>query len=429
MAGALTVPLVLSLPSPAQAPGTFLTEPNSVPAVAAKTIPLLSLMDCLHLALDHQPTLAASRASLAAAEAQLHGLNRLRVPPILAGRELPIRRKQAALGVTIASAGLTQVEYDSAYAVKRTYYTVQFARQQHHLAASVVEDLKGKLEGILPLVGKSRYITESDANRIRAYLEMANARQDEAAIGIQRATASLREAMGVGPDYCFDVAAEPWTKPEDRFCREELIALALSRRGEMTQAASAAQLTGLEIDAQAASCWLTARTFASGSDVHARAIPQETRNNEYRPGAIGLEMPPSFVGPRADRVERAEALNARAYAVVEKTRNLIALEAEDAYLKWDEAHRKVKQTSAAADYAEKTLKDLRDRWQENQNPTFLEKLPAATKEYLEALVRFSQIRSEYNQALFQLLLSIAGLERVTAGGVCDTSASLKPSQP
>src|SRR5262245_11828428 len=64
----------------------------------------LGVGDCLHIALEQQPTLAAHRASLAAAEAGRRGLDNLGLAGLLA-HDLSIRRKQAARGVTIAGAG------------------------------------------------------------------------------------------------------------------------------------------------------------------------------------------------------------------------------------------------------------------------------------------------------------------------------------
>ena len=50
--------------------------------------------------------------------------------PVFLARDLPIRRKQARLGVTIAEASLSQAEWETVYAVTRTYFGVVYARQQ-----------------------------------------------------------------------------------------------------------------------------------------------------------------------------------------------------------------------------------------------------------------------------------------------------------
>ncbi len=139
----------------------------------------------------------------------------------------------------------------------------------------------------------------------------------------------------------------------------------------MIQSASAVRVTELEVDAQGTSLALTMRTFAAGSDVHAREIPQGVSNKEYRPSAIGLDMPTLLAGHRHDRMERARAFQARAAAVAEKTTNLIRLETEAAFLKWQDA---------------------------------------------DGITLADQAEAQYNEALYYHALALAALERVTAGG-------------
>src|SRR5207253_2887531 len=75
--------------------------------------------------------------------------------------------------------------------------------------------------------------------------------QSEAAIGIERANAALREAIGIGRDCLLVVAqAARLPDPVPNFDLHELVTLALDRRGEMVQASSAEQVTNLEIYAQ-----------------------------------------------------------------------------------------------------------------------------------------------------------------------------------
>src|SRR5262249_44737088 len=82
-------------------------------------------------------------------------------------------------------------------------------------------------------------------------------------------------------------------------------------------------------------------TFASGSDIHAREVPQAMRGKDYRPGAIAPEMPTQLVGTKYDRVCRAMALTERAEAVYEKVRFLVTLDAEIAFYDLELASQKV----------------------------------------------------------------------------------------
>src|SRR5262249_8652055 len=112
--------------------------------------------------------------------------------------------------------------------------------------------------------------------------------------------------------------------------------------------------------------------------------------------------------PRSARVERARDLNDRASAVVDKTRNLITLEVEDAFLKWRQAARQVALLEKTPDVASKLADNLQSRFAEKGN------VPAedVVRQYLVA----SQAQASYNEALYHYALELATLERVTAGG-------------
>jgi outer membrane protein TolC len=119
-------------------------------------------------------------------------------------------------------------------------------------------------------------------------------------------------------------------------------------------------------------------------------------------------MPTALAGPRSSRVDRAHDLGARADAVVTKTHNLIALEAADAYLKWEEADRKIPQTKDAADAGARLSENIRKDYIAGQR--------VKIDEILTIEVVAGQAQASYNEALYQQLIALAGLQRVTAGG-------------
>jgi outer membrane protein TolC len=387
-------------------------EAPAAPAPPAATVRILSLEECLHLALEQQPAIAAARASLAAAEAQKKALDDLHLPPIGPGREIPIRRKQAALGITITLAGVNLAERDTAYAVARTYFAALYARQQQLVTAQVVTRLRDAHANAKRLLkGGAPNVTQNDVDKNEAYLRLAEARQNDAARGLALATAALREAIGLGPDCFFQPAGFDLRALLGRaICRDEILSLALAHRDELTQALSVAEVIDLEVEAQGTSCLPSMRTFASVVDIHARPIPQGANNTDYRPGAIGIEMPPTLVGKRADRIERARAFCERASAVVAKTRNLVTLEAEDAYLKWEEASRKAALTRRAAELANKVAEDNLKDFNGGQNISY--------RDVLEAVILAAQARAQENEALYQYAIGLAALERVTGGAFC-----------
>jgi outer membrane protein TolC len=412
-AGGVGLPLLLTLalcPAEAHAAGEAPAQAPPAAGTAPVPRPVLSLAECLQLAFQRQPVLAARRASLAAAEDSARGLDNLRVPTFLA-RDLPVRRKQAALGVTAAAVGLDQAERETAYAVTRTYFTAIYARDQEDVARGVVEHLSavhGTVERLLK--AGDRDIADTDVDRTTVYLELAETRRLQAAEGMERALAALKEAIGLEPGCCLDVPPGHLPEPNLRICCADVVAWALARRGDLVQATTFAEVTGLEVEAQGTSHRPRKDTFATGADIHALQVPQAFHDTEYRPGGELPEMPNTMVGSRSDRVQHAQSLNERAAAVADKTRNLIVLEAEDAFRRWEEASRKLEHTRKAIAGG--------DRLSENTRNQFTARLKVRLEEVITAQVLAAQARSQHNETLYQEILALADLERITAGAFC-----------
>jgi outer membrane protein TolC len=267
-------------------------------------------------------------------------------------------------------------------------------------------------------------VTEIQLDKIKVYIQMAKTRQIQASLGTERALAALKEAIGLDPDCCIDVPREELPKRSFPLCGGDIVHLALLRRGELVQATSAAEVTALEVEAQGTSCRPKMQTFAALSDLHARPVPQGESNTDYRPGAVGLEMPAFLAGSRSARVELAKSFNARADAVVEKTRNLIALEAEAEFLKGREATLKAGQLETAVGTARKLANTTDQRWRDNLNVT--------VEEVLTNQVLAGQTQAQLNETRYQQVLALAALERITAGGFCPefaVAAVRPPAQP
>jgi outer membrane protein TolC len=393
---------------PAAAP-----EKIAAPSAAeAPSVQVLDLAACRRMALERQPAIAAAQASLCAAEARATALQRLHAIPLVAG-DLPIRRQQACLGVAGAEAQLEQARWDAIYDVTRSYLSVIYARQQLKIADEALADL-AKVKKDAGTAGKDRV-----ARQANVYITAVEGRREVAAAGVSRALAALREAIGMPADTLIDVADAKLPELNVKVSRDEVVALAIARRGEMLQATTAAEVTGYEIKAQETKLFSPmVRTFAAASDVHAEPIPQASRGAEYAPGAVGPEMPTLLVGKRADRVEQARALSARADSVVEKTRGLLTLEAEDAYGRWLETGRRLPKARAAAkegtDLAEDLAQNVKDLMQDIR-----------FSEVTTAKTIASTLRLEANEVHFLHLLSLAALERITAGGF---SAGFEPQR-
>jgi len=131
------------------------------------------------------------------------------------------------------------------------------------------------------------------------------------------------------------------------------------------------------------------------------------RNGEYKPGALAPEMPPNLVGRREDRVARALGYSVRQEEVYTKTRDLVRLEAINAYLGWAAAAERMVLAKERFDRGQKTVKLVRDNIEN-------------TKEY-DAVVRYEALsgksQAEYVEAVFEHIKALLRLQRVTAGGV------------
>ncbi len=392
--------------APAQEP--LKTLPAPLPPAAAVTP--MTLDQCIALAMEKQPAIAAARASLASAEDGRAALANLPFYARCLSRDLPYRQEQACLGVTAATAALWQAEWDARYAVTRNYFSVLYVRLQAGLMDQVVAKMeKGrkKAKQILD-AGEPGKVTKIDIDLFDVNIDLLRVRQVETRVGLDKALAALREAIGVGADYPLAIAADVLPAPRSDLERAAIIRAALANRGEVVQAGTASRVTELEVAAQDAKRHsLRVGTFASGADIHAQSIPQGLANGEYRPGAIGLEMPPFLVGKRDDRVARAADLSQRAAAVVDKTHNLIALEADAAYLKWLEARDKLAQLEPIRPRVLKIADQMETRLSEGN---------ASGGEYIQTVGLADQIQAQYNEQLYVHALALAALERITAGG-------------
>lgn len=364
----------------------------------------LGLEECIDLGLTYQPALAAAQSSLDSAAIGRRSLNRLGKFAELLRKDLPIRRQQADIGIVITTAGLEQAYWETRYAVARNFFSVQYARMQNQVAEQALTRLELVREALKPEEGSKPGL---EYKKVNINYELVKARKLEASNGIRKATAALREAIGVPEDYPLHIAVMPLPGLVEKLDRDELIAMALERRGELVQAVNANQLTCLEMVAQDRLKGLRALTFAAGADIHARPIPTGIFNDIYRPGALGLEMPTQLVGKRPDRYDRASALHQRSQAVVDKTQNLVVLEVDIAFAKWQEASEKTKILADTPKSAEEVVELTKERYTRKK---------ATAEEFMFTNLWEMQAKLQYNEAVYNHALALAALERVTAGG-------------
>jgi len=408
---------------------------------------VLDLRACRKLALEKQPALAAYRASLAAAQARSQALEDIHLPAILR-HDLPIRRQQAAQAVLSYQAQVCQAEWDTLYAVTRLYWTVVYAQSQSRLADEVLSSDKNAfrlpyLRDLVAGIGKPAEggpptrpdIAPNRFKQLDALIHVAQAQRAEAQLSAERALAALREAVGMC-EGILQVTADSLDAPLPAMVltREKVVALALARRGEMAQAAVGVDVTSLEVQAQGKSHRPNFATFASATDLHVQPVPLTEADGFYRPGTVGIEMPASLVGWRCARVDQAQALSGRAVAVQQKTRQLIVLQAEDAYLRYQLASKQVQEYQQAAKDADEAASEALNLFKRRTSVRDPEGklLPIVLpllQEVLQLRMQAVQVKVMENESRFKLLVALAELERVTAGGAGCSGFDGNPASP
>jgi outer membrane protein TolC len=396
-------------------------QPVTAAPASTGSVLKLNLSEAVSMAMGQQPRLAAQRASLCVAEDACRALDALRLLNCF-DPEIGVRRRQAALGVTAAVANLDKAERETVYAVTRTYLTVLYAREQERVARGVADRLLAiKDSAERQVKAGSPDVTDYDVRRTGVYLGIAQTQRIQAAQGVERALAALREAIGVGAGVAIEVPAGTLAFPQLQPVQEDIVALALARRNEVVQASVFVDVTCLEVEAQSTCCLIKQmNTFAAAADIHALQVPQGSNDADYRPSAVAPEMPTTLAGSRPERMKRAADLNLRAVAVLDTTRNLIALEAQDAFLRWQQAGAQLAEARTAADAGDKLSEDLNQDW--------INRLKVKIEDVIGARVLAAQARVQYNEYFFKQLIALADLERVTAGGFSAGLAELYSPQ-
>lgn len=382
------------------------------PSTKPVTVTRYTLNEALRIGHSSHPSIKALQSSLTASNHKIQGLNEAHFLTAGLVPDLKIRKQQLDLGVQAGMAELAQAEHEVTYAVVRCFFTVIYAREQAKVAKELVDQLDLYLEQVRKIVnskgGGVRGITKDTEDKMVILIAEAKAKQEEADTGLARAKAALREAIGLNPNEEIDTADEMLPDVQAEFTKQAIITHALTRRGEIQLANIGARVTQLEVVAQ----WsrkLSVRvpTFANGGDLHAKPVPAATREPEYKPGAIPPEMPAELVGHQKTRTSIAQQYYERSEKVAEQARNLVALEAEVGYSKYVEATRKV----AIYKEASKAARSLVERQREASGGNL-------TKEdTLMNEVSAARAFAAYNQALYEQIVALANLERITSGGV------------
>ena len=196
----LAAPVLLSLTphAPAGEPAPLPLPGPAAVAPAAAVPRVYDLGTARETAAANQPAVLAARDSLNASELKAAALNKKGLSALLA-RDLPIRRQQAALGLTIASAAVDQACCDARQAATTSYLAALYALEQQRNADAIhnrLTDLKTLAQTALDK-GR-RDVSKEQVDVIDSYLDTVEGRKQEAIEGYQRALAAPRERWDLG---------------------------------------------------------------------------------------------------------------------------------------------------------------------------------------------------------------------------------------
>ena len=95
---------------------------------------------------------------------------------------------------------------------------MQYARAQLAVTQELVSRLEKYSSAVEAVVEdkEARIKERASAGQIVLYFRLARSRNEEAKNGVGRALAALREAMGAGPDCCFEVPNEDWFRVQPK---------------------------------------------------------------------------------------------------------------------------------------------------------------------------------------------------------------------
>ncbi len=419
-----TVPIPVPSPRGHHVNQNPLPAPTPVPANGNKngngdkypeTGPVMTLGECIAVALERQPSLKAVKSSTQATEAGYRALTNFGTVGTIISPDLEIRKQQAKRGLMATSAEYQKLHNEVVQDVTRLYYTAVYAKQQQQLAEGVVLQLDLLVTGGEAFLKNTKDVKDLEGFNTIKLLMMKNGLFEarklyvNAGLGRQKALAGLREVMGVDArTFPFQIADKqlPVMKQNVPLTKDRVVELALERRPELVLASAGVDAFRLEVYAQGKIPFRrVVPTLASGADIHAKEIPAPNRGSEYRPGGILPEMPTQLIGSKYDRVCRAMAFAQRAEAVYEKARNLIIVEAEGTFYDFDLASDRL--TISKQQY--ESSKDLQQRARETDTK--------AKDQLVQAEVVAAKAQSDYVLAVQEYLLALAALERVTAGGI------------
>jgi outer membrane protein TolC len=387
-------------------------EPKTTPIIEG---PPLTLGQCLAIAHERQPMIRGAMLSHQTGEASYQALFHLGRVAERFTPDLEFRKEQSRRGLIISAAAYQLAVQETTQDVITLYYSYVYAKQQDATASDIMKQLEIYYDIAEGIVKSGVKDPKMKLNQFTLYglqniIAEVRFQKLEAETGRKLALEALRAAMGVGSDFDFSPADPELPLMMTGTVTSDFVeGQALARRPELAQAAAGVDVFRLEIQAQASQKYARrTSTFASGTDLHSRSVPQAVRNGDYRPGALAPEMPTSVAGRVEDRVASIALRSQRQDAVLDRTQDLVRLDAKKGFIVWEASVARVLEAKKKYERGKQLVEESSSAAVAKNDPEIL-----VTNEALAG-----KAQAEYVKAVYEHIKALAALERITAGAVC-----------
>lgn len=316
------------------------------------------------------------------------------------GKTLSLIKAQKAQAAAQA-AELENTKIEIIYAVKKAYAELlrakSFQRIQEAMLLQAQEQLKFvQSQYKLGLVLKTDVLS-SDVSVTEMQKTLLQA-QD----GVELAKIQLNSVMSRDLDAPVDVV-ENLLFDTDAVCvYDECMKLALEKRSEVARAFALKNASGYQM-LNAKKKKFPNITATTNLEYKDDTFPPERFNWTV---GMGLDFPVYDGGRITSGIMRTREQLALSALSIEKLKSAIALEVKQAYLSYEEAKKKVSLSEQLVSQTQENLKNMEGRQKQGA---------ALPLEVLQAKTKSIQSREQLIQATIDLFLSVAQIDKVTAG--------------
>ncbi|HPX60564.1 MAG TPA: TolC family protein [Deltaproteobacteria bacterium] len=328
--------------------------------------------------------------------------------------------KAATHGIEVDRSRKQQKANEIVLKVREYYYGLLYAREMKELVLEVQESLlKARKTAQKLLDAESNGVDQMDIFKLDAFSNEAQKYLEEAHKGERLALSALRARLGLKPDAKIDIAAERLLLPDRPVPElETLVDRARDNRPEFRQISEGLKARTALVEAAKANYYpdvflagLLSWAYSPGRDKINNPYIHDNFNHYYGGAVLGVRWKLDFgiTGSKvsAERAQHNRLLHTRDFAEIN-----IPLQVKKFYLELKEAENAAKASRAAYSNAKKWTVSALANFDFGVGPA---------KDIFEALQAYSRMRAAYFQSVYNYNIALANLD-------CATSEQLQTGQ-